>query len=76
MGASGLRRGGGASSALPKILQRTPQPSTTKAKCAFKVSWDFKQKEYNSQTDPVYLGWLPKSLDQHKKQFIPSEWEG
>lgn len=34
------------------------------------------RRNVQASTDPVSLGWRPKSLDQHEKQLLPSEWEG
>lgn len=34
------------------------------------------RRNVQASTGPVSLGWGPKSLDQHEKQLLPSEWEG
>lgn len=61
---------------VPKTLQGAPQPPPPRPKIPSRSPGSSSRRNMQTRTNPVYLGWWPKSMDQHKKQLIPSEWEG
>lgn len=53
---------------LPPLPQRPRMPSRSPGTSS--------GRNTQARTDPINLGWQPKSLEQHKKPFIPSVREG
>lgn len=60
-------------SPVSKIPQGAPQPPSPRPRMPLRSSGTSSRRNMQARTDPVYLGWRPKSLNQHKKQHIPSK---